>query len=78
MGHAPVVLPAIARVKLAFGGWFYLPLAALHLSLVLRLFLGSFSASARGLGASLNAASLALFALVMVGSAIVWRRRPQG
>ena len=34
MGHAPVILPAIARVKLLFGFFFYLPLAALHLSLL--------------------------------------------
>src|SRR5262249_45488676 len=37
MGHAPVILPAVARVKLQFGAWFYLPLAALHASLVVRL-----------------------------------------
>jgi hypothetical protein len=41
MGHAPVILPAVARVKLQFGGFFYVPLAALHASLVMRLFWGA-------------------------------------
>jgi len=75
MGHAPVVLPSLARIKLQFGAYYYVPLATLHLSLVLRLFIGSFSAPARLLGTSLNAVSLVLFALVMVGSAMAWRRR---
>lgn len=73
MGHAPVVLPAIARVKLRFGWFFYLPLSALHLSLVLRLFVGSFSAAARAAGATLNAATIALFAVTMAGAAVAWR-----
>ena len=33
MGHAPVILPAVAGVKLLFGPWFYVPLLALHASL---------------------------------------------
>ena len=46
MGHAPVILPAIARVKLQFGFFFYVPLAALHLSLALRLGWGALDAVA--------------------------------
>ncbi len=30
LGHAPVILPALARVKLLFGWFFYVPLAVLH------------------------------------------------
>jgi hypothetical protein len=70
MGHAPVILPAVARVKLLFGPWFYAPLALLHGSLVLRLFGG---AALHGTGAALNAAALALFAAVVLGSALAWR-----
>lgn len=36
-GHAPVILPAVLKVRLPFHRYFYGPLALLHLSLVLRL-----------------------------------------
>lgn len=75
MGHAPVILPAVAGVRLQFGGWFYLPLALLHVSLLLRLGAGFTNLELRTAGAALNAAVLALFALTIVGSAIVWRAR---
>ena len=73
MGHAPVILPAVARVKLHFGNFFYVPLAALHLSLIVRLGLGMFDAPLRASGALLNAAALVLFAATVVGAALVWR-----
>src|SRR5262249_30561731 len=75
MAHAPVILPAIARVKLRFGWAFYVPLAALHASLVVRLGpgLGLGDALVRGLGAALNAASLALFAATIAGAVLAWR-----
>ena len=73
MGHAPVVLPSIARVKLSFGAFFYLPLAALHLSLLVRLALGSFSEALRAAGASLNAATIGFFAATVAGAAVAWR-----
>ncbi|MBK6854378.1 MAG: hypothetical protein IPG93_23050 [Burkholderiales bacterium] len=73
MGHAPVILPAVARVKLLFGAWFYVPLVCLHASLVFRLFWGMAEPAWLSLGASLNAASLLLFVLTMIGSAIAWR-----
>ena len=73
MGHAPVVLPAIARVKLQFGFFFYVPLAALHLSLALRLGWGAVSAAQRVTGATFNAAAIALFAATVVGAAVAWR-----
>ncbi|NML48605.1 hypothetical protein HHL11_32985 [Ramlibacter sp. G-1-2-2] len=75
LGHAPVILPAIARIKLLFGNFFYLPLAALHLSLLLRLFGGLADFQARRTGALLNAVALALFALTVVAAACAWRRR---
>jgi len=69
MAHAPVILPALAGVRLAFGPWFYAPLALLHASLVLRL-LGPAAA-----GATLNALALLLFALTVVASAAAHHRQ---
>lgn len=78
MGHAPVILPAIARVKLLFGAVFYLPLALLHASLLLRLAGGAFDFGWRSQGALLNALAIVLFAVVAVGAAAAWRRRHGG
>lgn len=75
LGHAPVILPAIARVKLLFGGFFYVPLAALHASLLLRLAAGFTDFHWRAQGALLNALAIALFGLTAVGAALAWRRR---
>jgi hypothetical protein len=75
MGHAPVILPAVARVKLLFGPWFYAPLALLHGSLAVRLLGGLANAELLGIGASLNALALALFVLTVAGSAVAWRLR---
>lgn len=75
MGHAPVILPAIARIKLLFGPVFYLPLAVLHGSLLLRLLAGATDLRWRADGALLNALALALFAATAAGAAFAWRRR---
>lgn len=75
MGHAPVILPAIARVKLLYGPWFYLPLALLHLSLAWRLGAGLHASSARSTGSAFNAVAIALFAATVIGAALAWRRR---
>lgn len=75
LGHAPVILPALARVKLLFGGFFYVPLALLHTSLVLRLFFGPFDFALLSAGALGNAAAIAFFAATMVGSALAWRAK---
>ena len=70
MGHAPLILPSVARVKLHFGVYFYIPLLVLQLSLVLRLVGGSFDASLRAAGAALNAISIAIFAITIAGAAV--------
>jgi len=75
MGHAPVILPAVAGMKLHFGFWFCLPLLALQASLLLRLAGGIGHPALRTLGAELNAATLALSAATVLGSAIAWRLR---
>jgi hypothetical protein len=73
-GHAPVILPALARIKLQFGAAFYLPLALLHASLALRLFGAPHEAGLRSLGAAGNAAAIGAFALTVFGAALAWRR----
>ncbi|MGC1174485.1 hypothetical protein [Polaromonas sp.] len=78
MGHAPVILPAIARIKLEFGVFFYLPLAMLHLSLLLRLIAGVAGDPLRSTGVLLNAAAMALFAVTMAGAAVAWRIKHGG
>lgn len=59
MAHAPVILPAVAGVRVAFGPPFYVPLALLQLSLAWRLALDLRS------GAWLHIGALLLFALAM-------------
>jgi len=73
LGHAPVIVPALARVKLRFGGFFYVPLAVLHLSLAVRLFFGPFDFRLLSAGATGNAAAIVVFALTVAGSAVAWR-----
>ena len=75
LGHAPVILPALARIKVAFGWFFYAPLAVLHLSLAFRLFAPSVLRAALSTGALGNALAIALFALTMAGAALAWRMR---
>lgn len=75
MGHAPVILPAVARVKLHVDARFYVPLGLLHASLILRLGPGHESPDLLALGSALNAAAIALFALTVLSAAWSWRRR---
>jgi hypothetical protein len=71
--HAPVILPALLRIKLLFGPWFYAPLALLHGSLALRLAGAALDPAWRPAGALGNALAMALFVAVVAGSAIAWR-----
>jgi hypothetical protein len=68
-GHAPIIFPAILGVRLPYHRLFYLPLAVLHLSLVLRV-AGTLleAVPMRSAGGALNAAALALFVLGVVVS----------
>lgn len=77
LGHAPVILPAITRIKVLFGWPYYLPLALLHGSLVLRLGIGHFDWRALAAGAAGNAVAIAVFATTVAGSALAWRLRHQ-
>lgn len=78
LAHAPVILPAVVGIKVAFGAFFYVPLALLQVSLVLRLLAAPGWPAApqlRALGVLGNVGAVALFAVTMGGAAFVWRRR---
>jgi hypothetical protein len=75
IGHAPVILPAVARIKLYFGHGFYGPLVLLHTSLALRLATGQAEPSWHAAGLILNAMALGYFAANIVVSAMAWRSR---
>jgi hypothetical protein len=70
LGHAPVVLPAVARIKLLFGPAFYVPWLVLNGSLLLRVLF-----SLKAAGAALNALALLVFAATVLGSVLAWRSR---
>jgi hypothetical protein len=70
MGHAPVIVPALTRVKLRFGPVFYLPMAVLHVTLVVRLGLGLADPSWRSIGAAGNGIAIGLFAVVVAASSL--------
>jgi len=74
LGHAPVILLAVAGLKLPFGVLFYVPLFLLHASLLVRFAAATLGPRALGIGAAGNAFALAAFAAVIVGSTIAWRR----
>jgi hypothetical protein len=71
LGHAPVVLPAITRVKLEFSRALYVPLALLHGSLALRLVDPGWQSA----GARLNTLAIVAFALTVAVAALIWRAR---
>lgn len=75
MGHAPVILPAVARIKLHFDGRFYGPLCLLHVSLLIRLLAGSIDDQWRAWGSGLNAVAMVYFAITVISAAVSWQRR---
>ncbi len=74
-GHAPVILPAVLKVKLPFRPYFYAPLAVLHASLLLRV-AGDLLASdtARMWGGMLNGLAVLAF-VAMVVATITFREK---
>jgi hypothetical protein len=75
-GHAPIIFPAVLRVAVPYHPTFYLPLALLHGSLVLRL-----AGDAAGrldwirVGGMLNALALAAFIVVTAMAVVRGNRR---
>ena len=70
-GHAPIIFPAVVRVKMPYHPTFYLPLLVLHASLLVRI-AGDvlMLAELRNLGGLLNAVALVLFILSTVSSVV--------
>jgi len=71
-GHGPLILPALARVRVAYHPVFYGPLVVLHVSLVLRV---AADLGTAPLAAVANAAALALFILTMITGILRGRTR---
>ncbi len=70
-GHAPIIFPAVVRVRMPYHWTFYLPLLALHASLLVRLAGdGLNQPELRSIGGLLNAVALVLFILSTVSSVI--------
>lgn len=70
-GHAPIIFPAVMRVKIPYHPFFHAPLLALHGSLALRVAGVSPEAfTLRQHGALLNALALVLFIATMLTSVV--------
>ena len=78
-GHAPIIFPAVARVKIPYHPAFYLPLLALHASLAWRI-LGGLSGSfpLRREGGLINAVALLLFIVTLLTSVVRGKQETRG
>ncbi len=75
-GHAPVIFPAVARVKIPYHHSFYLPLIVLHASLIARVAGDLLQIPhCRSLGGALNGVALALFVLSTIAAVIRGKRQ---
>lgn len=75
-GHAPIIFPAISKVKIPYYSTFYIPLIVLHFSLLIRITSDLLHDQySRSMGGALNAVALLLFVFTMI-SAIVLGKRP--
>lgn len=70
-GHAPIIFPAVAKVKIPYHFTFYLPLIVLHGSLIVRI-AGDLlqNQHGRSIGGALNAIALLLFVLSTISAVI--------
>lgn len=75
--HAPVIVPSVLGRPLPFRGYLYVPLALLHVSLILRLAGGDWAGSAVAWqwGGSLNEIAVLLF-LAMAAALVITSGRP--
>jgi hypothetical protein len=75
MAHALIILPAVLGIHLAFSKSFYLPLALLHLSLLLRVLASTIAPSElRLFSGPVTIASLAAFAILVTWAELRARR----
>jgi hypothetical protein len=71
LGHAPIIFPAVLRAAIPYGRVFYLPLAILHSSVLLRVAADLLSsADGRRWGGLGNAVAVSAFLLIVLGSAL--------
>ncbi|MGB4813150.1 MAG: hypothetical protein WBP13_11815 [Methylophilaceae bacterium] len=70
-GHAPIIFPAVAKIKIPYHPTFYLPLIVLNASLIIRI-AGDFLQipQYRSAGVALNTVALLLFILTMIAAVI--------
>ena len=75
-GHAPIIFPAVVKVKITYHPIFYLPLIALHASLLVRI-AGDLLLNPlyRSIGGALNAIAITLFILTMISTVICNKRK---
>ncbi|HSH88809.1 MAG TPA: hypothetical protein VK996_02430 [Ramlibacter sp.] len=74
MAHAPVILPAVARVKVRFGPLFYAAFALLQASLAVRFFPAPLFAAQWPVGVAMTAAAIGFFAVTLLAAIAGWRR----
>lgn len=71
MGHAPIILPAVLRVRLPYRRVAWVPLALLHATVALRILADLTGSSwGRGVASVGNAAALAAFVAVTIGTVL--------
>jgi len=77
MAHAPVILPAVLRVRLPYHPVMIIPPVLLHLSLLLRLGVGDAGNInvGRQVGGIFNVIALLCFAIIAIGAVIHTRRQ---
>lgn len=67
IGHAPIIFPAVMRIKIPYSPLFYLPLAVLNFGVLIRIIGGvSNKFSLLTTGAIINSIAIATFLLVLV------------
>lgn len=78
LAHAPVILPAVLRVRLPYTPWMWLPLVALHLTLTVRVATAVLGEVPVWSGALYgNVGAVLLFLLTAVTTAVLAARRPR-
>jgi len=65
LAHAPVVVPVVARRRMRYTPWMYVPLALLHASVLLRLAGDAGESTWRAWGGILNAIAILAFAATL-------------
>lgn len=74
-GHAPIIFPAVAKIKMAYHPTFYVPLLVLHASLLVRIAGDLLQIPhCRSAGGALNALALLLFVLSTIVAVIRGKR----